>query len=114
MKYQRMARMAKQAIDKRGGIDALKQDLQEATEAAKGKGSLKEKAKAAAEALKQFRIGQVLYGFRAHLLAQIVEDAFQRGGRYGTTLIGRRFTPYSAPTTMVGRNNSAYSLALSR
>jgi hypothetical protein len=53
MRYQRLARLAKQAIDKRGGVDALKQDLQQVTEVAKGKGSLKEKAKAAAEALKQ-------------------------------------------------------------
>jgi hypothetical protein len=48
-----MARIAKQAIDKRGGVQALKQDMQEVADAAKGKGSLKEKAKAAAEALKQ-------------------------------------------------------------
>jgi hypothetical protein len=53
MRYQRIAKMAKQAIDKRGGVDALKQDLQGAADAAKGQGSLKEKAKAAAEALKQ-------------------------------------------------------------
>jgi hypothetical protein len=53
MRYQRIAKMAKQAIDKRGGVDALKQDLQGAADAAKGQGSLKEKAKAAAESLKQ-------------------------------------------------------------
>jgi hypothetical protein len=53
MRYQRMARIAKQAIDNRGGVQALKQDMQQAADAAKGKGSLKEKAKAAAEALKQ-------------------------------------------------------------
>lgn len=55
MRYQRMARIAKQAIDKRGGVEALKQDMQQAADATKGKGSLKEKAKAAAEALKQPR-----------------------------------------------------------
>jgi hypothetical protein len=53
MGYLRMARLAKQAIDQRGGVQALKQDLQQVTDAAKGKGTLKEKAKAAAEALKQ-------------------------------------------------------------
>jgi hypothetical protein len=53
MRYQRIARIAKEAIDKRGGVEALKQDMQGVAEAAKGKGSLKEKAKAAAEALKQ-------------------------------------------------------------
>jgi hypothetical protein len=53
MRYQRMARLAKQAIDKRGGVEALKQDLQQVSDVAKGKGTLKEKAKAAAEALKQ-------------------------------------------------------------
>jgi hypothetical protein len=53
MRYQRMARIAKQAIDKRGGVQGLKQDMQQAADAAKGKDSLKEKAKAAAEALKQ-------------------------------------------------------------
>ncbi len=53
MRYHRMARIAKQAIDKRGGVQALKQDMQEAADAAKSKGTLKEKAKAAAEALKQ-------------------------------------------------------------
>jgi hypothetical protein len=53
MRYQRIAKIAKQAIDKRGGVDALKQDLQGAADAAKGQGSLKDKAKAAAEAFKQ-------------------------------------------------------------
>ena len=53
MRYQRIARIAKEAIDKRGGVEALKQDMQGVAEAAKGKGTLKEKAKAAAEALKQ-------------------------------------------------------------
>jgi hypothetical protein len=48
-----MARIAKQAIDKRGGVQALKQDMHDVADAAKGKGTLKEKAKAAAEALKQ-------------------------------------------------------------
>jgi len=53
MKYARIAKIAKQAIDNRGGVEALKQDMHEVADAAKGKGSLKEKAKAAAEALRQ-------------------------------------------------------------
>ncbi len=41
------------AIEKRGGQDALKQDLNELKDIAKGKGTAKDKAKAAAEALKE-------------------------------------------------------------
>lgn len=40
-------------IEKRGGQDALKQDLNELKDIAKGKGTAKDKAKAAAEALKE-------------------------------------------------------------
>jgi len=53
MRYERMARIAKQAIDKRGGVQALKEDMQQAADAAKQKPGLKEKAKAAAEVFKQ-------------------------------------------------------------
>lgn len=52
MKFNRIADKAKQAIDRRGGMDALKEDLQEVKEAATGRGSFKEKAKAAADAVK--------------------------------------------------------------
>lgn len=52
MKLNKLAEKAKQAIDRRGGMDALKEDLQEVKEAAAGRGSLKEKARAAADALK--------------------------------------------------------------
>ena len=52
MKFNKLAEKAKQAIDRRGGMDALKEDLQEVKEAATGRGSLKEKARAAADALK--------------------------------------------------------------
>lgn len=52
MKFNRIADKAKQAMDKRGGMDALKEDLQEVKDAATGRGSLKDKARAAAEALK--------------------------------------------------------------
>jgi hypothetical protein len=39
-------------VDDRGGTDALKEDAQELAAAAKGRGSATDKAKAAAEALK--------------------------------------------------------------
>lgn len=50
--FKRLADKAKDVVDKRGGTDALKQDAKELQEIAKGKGSLKDKAKAAAGALK--------------------------------------------------------------
>lgn len=53
LKLNRIADKAKQAFDKRGGMDALKEDLQEVKDVATGEGSLKEKAKAAADAIKQ-------------------------------------------------------------
>lgn len=52
MKFNRIAEKAKQAIDKRGGMDALKEDLQEVKDAATGRGTLKDKARAAADAIK--------------------------------------------------------------
>lgn len=52
MRFGNIANKAKQAVDKRGGVDALKGDAAELKEIAKGKGSLKDKAKAAGGALK--------------------------------------------------------------
>lgn len=52
MRLGNLANKAKQAIDKRGGTDALKGDADELKSIAKGKGSLKDKAKAAGQALK--------------------------------------------------------------
>jgi hypothetical protein len=49
----RLARRAKDMADKRGGSDALKGDAEELKGIAKGKGSLKDKAKAAGKALKE-------------------------------------------------------------
>ena len=43
---------AKQVVDKRGGTDALKEDAQELKDIASGKGSAQDKAKRAADALK--------------------------------------------------------------
>ncbi len=52
MKFNKLAEKAKQAIERRGGMDSLKEDLQEVKEAATGRGTLKDKARAAADALK--------------------------------------------------------------
>jgi hypothetical protein len=48
-----MATKAKEAVEKRGGTEALKQDAAELRSIAKRPGSLTDKAKAAAEALKR-------------------------------------------------------------
>ena len=53
MKLNKLVSKAKQTIDQRGGMDNLKADAQELKEVAKGEGSLKDKAKAAAKALKE-------------------------------------------------------------
>jgi hypothetical protein len=48
----RLTDQAKKIVEKRGGTDALKEDADELKDIAKGKGSLKDKAKAAGDALK--------------------------------------------------------------
>ena len=48
----RIADKAKDQVEKRGGSDALKGDAAELKSIAKGKGSIKDKAKAAGKALK--------------------------------------------------------------
>jgi hypothetical protein len=48
----RIFRRGKKAVDERGGTKALKKDVQELADIAKGKGSVADKAKAAAEAVK--------------------------------------------------------------
>jgi hypothetical protein len=53
MKLSQLTQVAKDAIDKRGGVDAIKQDLQEARNAASGHDNLMDKARAAAGAFKQ-------------------------------------------------------------
>jgi hypothetical protein len=42
----------KKIVDERGGVESLKEDAQEVAEIAKGKGSLSDKAKEAAAAIK--------------------------------------------------------------
>lgn len=51
--FKKLTDKAKDVVDKRGGIDSLKQDAEELRDVAKGKGSLKDKAKAATEAVKE-------------------------------------------------------------
>jgi hypothetical protein len=48
----RLSDRAKKVVDKRGGMDSLKEDAAELRDIAKGKGSLKDKAKAAGTAVK--------------------------------------------------------------
>jgi hypothetical protein len=43
----------KKMVDDRGGVDSLKEDAQELADIAKGKGSITDKAKEAAEAVKE-------------------------------------------------------------
>jgi len=52
MDFKKLTDKAKETIDKRGGTDSLKADAEELKRIAKGKGSLTDKAKAAAAALK--------------------------------------------------------------
>lgn len=53
MDLKRLTNRAKDLVEKRGGADSAKQDAAELKDIASGKGSLKDKAKAAAEAIKQ-------------------------------------------------------------
>jgi hypothetical protein len=48
----RLTDQAKKIVNKRGGTGALKEDADELKDIAAGKGSLKDKAKAAGEAIK--------------------------------------------------------------
>jgi hypothetical protein len=51
--FRRLADQAKKIVDKRGGTDSLKEDADELKDIAKGEGSLKDKAKAAGQAIKE-------------------------------------------------------------
>ncbi len=52
MKLGSLVNRAKRVVEQRGGTDALKKDAQELKDIASGKGSTKDKAKRAAEAMK--------------------------------------------------------------
>ncbi|HEX5594128.1 MAG TPA: hypothetical protein VFX35_12370 [Solirubrobacterales bacterium] len=53
MDFKKLADKAKKTIDERGGVESLKADAEELKKVAKGKGSLTDKAKAAAKAIKE-------------------------------------------------------------
>jgi hypothetical protein len=50
--FRRITDQAKKLVEKRGGTDALKEDAAELKDIAKGERSVKDKAKAAGEAIK--------------------------------------------------------------
>ena len=52
MDFKKLADKAKKVVDDRGGVDSLKEDAEELKGIAKGKGSLTDKAKDAASAIK--------------------------------------------------------------
>ncbi len=53
MDWKRVSDQAKQVINKRGGTESLKEDADELRDIAEGPGTLSEKAKRAAEALRE-------------------------------------------------------------
>ena len=53
MDFKKLIDKGKKMVDDRGGVDSLKEDAQELAGIAKGKGSLSDKAKKAAAAVKQ-------------------------------------------------------------
>jgi hypothetical protein len=53
MDLKRLTNRAKDLVEKRGGAESVKEDAGELRDIAKGEDSLKDKAKAAAEAIKQ-------------------------------------------------------------
>ncbi|HYC82826.1 MAG TPA: hypothetical protein VEB65_13610 [Solirubrobacterales bacterium] len=53
MDLKRLFNKGKRIVDQRGGVDSLKEDAAELKDIAKGKGSLTDKAKGAAAAIKE-------------------------------------------------------------
>ena len=53
MNFKRLSQQAKRLIDRRGGTDSLKEDAAELRDIARSEGSMSEKAKAAAGAVKE-------------------------------------------------------------
>ena len=53
MDFKRLSQQAKRLIDRRGGTKSLKEDADELRDIARGEGSLSDKAKAAADAIKE-------------------------------------------------------------
>ncbi|MGK2936354.1 MAG: hypothetical protein ACSLFR_00905 [Solirubrobacteraceae bacterium] len=53
MNFKKLTQQAKKIVDQRGGTESLKQDARELQTIAKSKGSVSDKAKKAADALKE-------------------------------------------------------------
>ncbi len=53
MRFGDLVNKAKKVVDQRGGTEALKQDAEELKDIARGRGNTQDKAKRAAEALKE-------------------------------------------------------------
>jgi hypothetical protein len=53
MDFKRLSQQAKHLFDRRGGSKSLKEDADELRDIARGEGSLSDKAKAAADAIKE-------------------------------------------------------------
>ena len=53
MDWKKLAGEARQVVDKRGGPESVKEDAEELKDIAQGKGTVAEKLKAAAQALKE-------------------------------------------------------------
>jgi hypothetical protein len=53
MDFKRLSQQAKRLIDRRGGSKSLKEDADELRDIARSEGSLSDKAKAAADAIKE-------------------------------------------------------------
>ena len=53
MDLKRLSQQAKRLVDRRGGSKSLKEDADELRDIARGEGSLSDKAKAAADAIKE-------------------------------------------------------------
>lgn len=53
MDWKKLAGEAKRVVDKRGGPESVKEDAEELKDIAQGKGTVAEKLRAAAEALKE-------------------------------------------------------------
>jgi hypothetical protein len=52
VKFEKLALRAKKMVDQRGGLESLKADAAQLKDIAKGEGTMSEKAKAAAQAIK--------------------------------------------------------------
>jgi hypothetical protein len=52
MDFKRLSQQVKRLVDKRGGTQSVKEDAEELRDIARGQGSMSDKAKAAADALK--------------------------------------------------------------